>query len=421
MTYLELNQFANCVGAAVVKESGLGNEPIGLLFDQGLQAIAAILGTLKAAKVCTPLDPLTPSSRLNYIVEELRTRVLLTDRHNYPLAEGLARDTCKVINIDALDSGLSTGNLGIDSSKDDLSFIIYTSGSTGQPKGVLHDNRSVLHTIMNYANAFHICQADRLTLLPAYGVLGGIWNIFNALLNGASLFPFDLRQEGLEKLSGLMVREGITIYYSPATILRQLMGSVTKTEKFKDLRLIHLGGEHAYKKDVELYREHFSADCILAHTLGSTEAPTFRCHFIDEAVEITGNHVPSGYAMMPDMELLLLNEAGEEVGVNETGEIAVRSSYLSLGYWRRPDLTNETFLPDPDGEDRPICLTGDLGRLLPNGCLVHFGRKDFQVIIRGYRVEVAEVEMALLDRGDVKEVVVVARQDRSGDPRLIPS
>ena len=68
-----------------------------------------------------------------------------------------------------------------------------------------------------------------------------------------------------------------------------------------------------------------------------------------------------------------------------------------------------------------FCLTGDLGRLLPNGCLVHFGRKDFQVIIRGYRVEVAEVEMALLDRGDVKEVVVVARQDRSGDPRLIPS
>ena len=182
---------------------------------------------------------------------------------------------------------------------------------------------------------------------------------------------------------------------------------------------MQLGGEHAYKKDVELYRERFSSDCILVHTLGSTEAPTFRCYFVDETVKITGNHVPSGYAMMPDMELLLLNEAGEEVGINETGEIAVRSRYLSLGYWRRPDLTNVTFLTDPDGEDEPICLTGDLGRLLPNGCLVHFGRKDFQVLVRGYRVEVAEVEMALLDRGDIKEVVVVGRQDRSGDSSLM--
>jgi len=119
------------------------------------------------------------------------------------------------------------------------------------------------------------------------------------------------------------------------------------------------------------------------------------------------------------MEVLLLDEDGTAVRPDDIGEIAIRSRYLSPGYWRRPDLTAAAFRPDPAGGPERIYRTGDLGRRLPDGCLVHLGRKDFQVKIRGFRVEVAEVEGALLSLPTVQEAVVVAREDRPGDRRLV--
>ena len=119
------------------------------------------------------------------------------------------------------------------------------------------------------------------------------------------------------------------------------------------------------------------------------------------------------------MEILLLDEDGQAVRPDDIGEIAIRSRYLSPGYWRRPDLTAAAFRSDPAGGPERIYRTGDLGRRLPDGCLVHLGRKDFQVKIRGFRVEVAEVEGALLSLPTVQEAVVVAREDRPGDRRLV--
>jgi acyl carrier protein len=144
----------------------------------------------------------------------------------------------------------------------------------------------------------------------------------------------------------------------------------------------------------------------------------FRKFFMDKETPITGGVVPVGYAV-EDNEVLLLDEAGHAVGFNHIGEIAVKSRYIAPAYWRRPDLTTATFLPDPEGGNARTYRTGDLGLMLPDGCLLHLGRKDFQVKIRGHRIELAEVEMALLDRGDIKEAVVVAREDHPGDLRLV--
>jgi hypothetical protein len=151
---------------------------------------------------------------------------------------------------------------------------------------------------------------------------------------------------------------------------------------------------------------------------GSTETGIFRHYFINKDRQITDNNVPVGYAV-EDMEILLLNEDGHEVGCQQVGEIAVKSRYLSLGYWGRPNLTQATFHPNPDGGDDRIYRTGDLGCLQPDGCLVHLGRKDLQVKIRGHRVEVEEIERILLEMDMVKEAVVMARQDPSGSKHLV--
>ena len=152
--------------------------------------------------------------------------------------------------------------------------------------------------------------------------------------------------------------------------------------------------------------------------LGSTETGIFRHHFIAKNTPVEGGDIPFGDEV-DDVTTLLLDDAGHETAPGQSGEIAVKSRYLPLGYWRRADLTHERFLPDPSGGDERIYLTGDLGRFLPDGSLVHLGRKDFMVKIRGYRVEIGEIEKHILDHAAVKEAAVVAREDRSGEKRLI--
>ena len=161
----------------------------------------------------------------------------------------------------------------------------------------------------------------------------------------------------------------------------------------------------------------FSHDCLFVNRLGVTETGTVTYYFIGKETRLTGGTVPVGYPA-EDTEILLLDENGEEVGPDCIGEIAVRSRYLSPGYWRNPELTRSVFLPDPEGGDKRIYRTGDLGRKLPDGCLVHLGWKDLQVNIRGHRVEVAEVETELLNHSGVKEVAVVGREHWSGEIRL---
>ena len=148
-------------------------------------------------------------------------------------------------------------------------------------------------------------------------------------------------------------------------------------------------------RDVALYQQHFSRDCILVNAWGSTETGTICMYFVDMESQLLGTHVPVGYPV-DDVEVRLFDNNHQPVGGDCVGELAVRSRYLAAGYWRRPDITHAAFLPDPAGGDARIYLSGDVGYLHPDGYLEHLGRQDGQVKVRGFRVELAEVEQALL-------------------------
>ncbi|MFC1714055.1 AMP-binding protein [Candidatus Poribacteria bacterium] len=214
-----------------------------------------------------------------------------------------------------------------------------------------------------------------------------------------------------------LIHEEITIYYSVPTTFRHFIDTLTGAEEFPRLRIVSLGGEPVYRRDLELYKEHFSPDCLFLNGMGTTETGSFRRYFADKNTRIGDSNVPIGYPVA-GREVLLLDENGEKLGFNQTGEIAVKGRYLSLGYWKKPDLTQARFLPDPEGGDERIYLTGDLGIMQPDGCLTHLGRKDFQVKIGGHRVEIAEIEMALLSL-DVIRDAVVAQEISHGDQRLV--
>lgn len=418
LTYAELNAAANRIAHAILTQPDETPKPIVLLLAKEASTLAAILGVLKSGNLYVPLDPALPPARMNFILEDTQASMIITSNRYRALAESLTQKGVSLLNIDELDFTLSPENPGLSISPDALTWILYTSGSTGQPKGVVQTHRNVLHFVMNYTNYFHICPDDRLTLLLSHSVNGGAHDIFAALLNGASLHLFDLKEEGLTSLAKWLIEEEITIYCSVPTIFRHFIDTLTGGEQFPKLRLIRLIGEPVYRRDVEMYRKHFSANCLLVNRLGSTETGSLLLYLINKENQFPGNHVPVGYPVEGN-QILLLDESGKEVSDNDIGEIAVKSRYLSPGYWRRPDLTQAAFLPDPEGGNERIYLTGDLGRKLPDGRFLCMGRKDFQVKIRGYRIELAEIELTLLTLDTIKEAVVMAREDRPGDPCLV--
>ena len=417
-TYAELDQTANRVARALLHQYGRREEPVALLLERDAPLLAALMGVLKAGKIYVPLDLSFPPDRLAVMLADANASVLITDQQHGAFAQTLVPEVCDILTLEALRDGYTADGIDLGLSADTLACILYTSGSTGRPKGVVHNHRTILHFIAHYSHRFHISAHDRLTLLYSNSTMGGLRDTFSALLNGATLYPFDVRQEGLEAVAPWLQSAQITIWNAVVTLFRHFTQSLSGAEAFPTIRLVKFGGEQATRRDIELFKRHFPPGCRLYFGLGTTETFTFRDYCIDTETPLTWDIAPAGYAM-EDMEVCILDENGTDVGIDQVGEIAVRSRYLSLGYWRRPELTRTVFLAETQSDAVRTYLTGDLGRLRPDGCLEHLGRKDFQVKIRGYRVEVMEVELALQGHAGIKEAVVVARQAPDGDNRLV--
>ncbi len=418
MTYAELNAAANRLGRAILRTSREA-ERVVLLFEQGAPVVVAVLAVLKAGKTYVPLDPAYPHSRLAELVEDAQAGLILTNSRHRPRAEELAAGaSLPVVDADAIDPGSSGDNLGVSVSPDAIAYMLYTSGSTGRPKGVVQKHRNLLHFVRTYTNSLGITPEDRIGWLHSITFSASNMNVYPALLNGAGVYPHDVKQRGVEGLAELLMRERITICQCVPTVFRHFLGGLTGEERFPDLRVFELGGEPVYRRDVEVFRRRVGSHCILVNRLAFTEASVAAQYFITADAELPGNAVPVGRAA-EGMEILVLDEDGREAGLEKVGEIALRSRHLSPGYWRRPDLTAKAFLSGPNGNGLRTYRTGDLGRLRADGLLEYAGRKDFRVKVRGYTIEVAEVEAALLEIEGVKAAVVVAREDQRGDQRLI--
>jgi amino acid adenylation domain-containing protein len=421
ITYQQLNQNANQLANTILSQRGEKLEVIAILLEKSTSFFTSILGILKTGKIFVPLDVTFPVERLAYIITDSQASMIITNHQNLGLAQELAKNGCEILNIEQIsprESNLSLENPLLNISPQTPAYIIYTSGSTGKPKGVVQSHLNSLHYCMNDTNTLLISPKDRVVFLYSCSALGGILCIFYTLLNGAALYSFDVKTQGLNNLVNWLIEEEITIYHSFATLFRHFVETLTGAEDFAHIRLVKLGGEATVVRDVENFKQHFHPDCILYASLGATETGTFRNYLITQDTEISSSTIPIGYAV-EDMDVVLLDELGEEVANGEIGEIAVKSKYLALSYWQNPELTAKVFLPDPKNPDVRIYRTGDLGKLDTHGCLIHQGRKDFQVKIRGFRIEVAEIEMALLSNDNFKEAVVIAREDIAGDKKLV--
>jgi amino acid adenylation domain-containing protein len=418
LTYADLDHLSNQVAHALSSLCPAGPEPVALLLEQEAPVPAVMLGVLKTGKFYVPLDPSYPVERNRYVLQDTGAEVLITNDRNISFAAALCGKDCRILNLDEISSRYSGEFSTVASAADDLVQVLYTSGSTGKPKGVMHTHHSLLSNVMRHTNGRHTCKDDRVGVLFSYSFGPSIVNTFTAILNGAAAFPFNIRELGVGRLASWLIDREITQVHTVPTLFRHFVAGLHVGQTFPKLRLIELGGETMFSKDLERFKEHFNGACRLSIGMGTAETGhIFDCGY-DQNTECGTEILPAGY-VTEGTQMILLDERRQPIKSGGVGEIAIKGDFLSPGYWNQPELTAKAFLPDPAGGYERIYLTGDLGCMLTDGCVFHLGRKDARVKIRGYRIEIPEIEAALLNVPGVKEAAVVVDDSVADERRLV--
>jgi amino acid adenylation domain-containing protein len=418
MTYAALNRASNQVARAILDDLGRGNDPVALFLEHDVCMVVGILGVLKSGRPYVPLAGALPDARILHTLDETDAELTIVSAATAERLRGVLPAHVEMLAIEDVRSRRAA-DVETSIAPEDAGAILFTSGSTGRPKGVIYPHRNILFNAFAQVHAYRVTRHDRIALLASYSFAASLYYIFLSVLTGARLCLYDLRQRGVEKFADWLARERVTLFHMVPTAFRSFAATLRGNESLPELRLVNIGGETVRRQDVLLYQRLLPDHCLLRVGMGMAETNACVTRvFIDKATKLPPGPVPSGYAD-PPQEVLLLDEQGCPVPSGAEGEIVVRSPYLSPGYWRRPELTAKVFRPDPGRPGMRLYFSGDLGRRLPDDCLVHLGRRDLQVQIRGARVEPSEIEEALMSHPALRDAVVVARSAGGGELRLV--
>ncbi len=419
LTYAELNARANQV-AHFLRKSGVGPESlVGVCLERTPELVAGLLGVWKAGAAYVPLDPAYPSDRLAFMVGDASIRMLLTERKCRGLfaPEGLTA-VCLDDEWPTLAKEPSA-NLDLPAEPSSLAYVMYTSGSTGRPKGAM-----ILHGgLTNYLT----------WAIGEYGVVAGgsvpvhssiafdltVTSLYPALLAGGQVELLAEEAGAQHLLAALRRRKGRNLVkITPAHL--DLIAQQLRPEELAGLAEVFvIGGENLPAESLSVWRD-FAPSTRLINEYGPTETVVGCCVYEVQSHDPRNGPVPIGRAIA-HTELYILDENRQRMAPGTMGELYIGGAGVARGYFNRPELTAERFLPDPFS-GRPgarLYKTGDLARERPDGILEFLGRVDNQVKIRGYRIELGEIEAVLASEPRVQACAVLAREDTPGNRQLV--
>ncbi len=408
LTYAQLDERANRI-AHRLRELGVGPDVlVGLCVERSLDLVAAFLGVLKAGGAYVPLDPNYPAERLSYMAQDAGLGVLLTSVSTRGVVtESGAAELC----LDEVVEG-SSESVSVSVGGENLAYVIYTSGSTGRPKGVEIPHGALVNFLESMSREPGLTERDVLLAVTTLSFDIAALELLLPLVCGARIVLVDrgVSSDGSE-LSRVLGESGATVMQATPATWRLLLGAGWSG----DAGLKILCGGEAMARD--LAEELLSRSGSLWNMYGPTETTVWSSL---SRVESGSGAVPIGRPVA-QTQLYVLDSRLRPVPVGVTGELYIGGAGLARGYRNRSGLTSERFLPDPFGGQQGgrIYRTGDLARYRPDGQLECLGRVDHQVKIRGYRIEPGEIEQALRKHPEVREAVVLAREDTPGDRRLV--
>lgn len=398
LTYLELNKLANSLANYLIKNNVKPHDVVGLFLDKSLEAIVSIIATLKVGAAYLPIDISYPNDRILYMLKDANARAFLISSD---LDFNLNLEIPKVL-VD-LDNDLyrvNTDFTTVKTNASDLAYIIYTSGSTGTPKGVMVPNRSIVRLVKN-TNFIKFSKGDKILQTGTIAFDASTFEIWGALLNGLELFL--LKKTDLlnpKYFSEYIKKNNITSLFLTTSLFNKFCEEDPKM--FGVLKYLLIGGEAlSYKHIKAAYEANPSLNIVNGY--GPTENTTFSAYY--NIKDLSLGFIPIGYPIS-NSTCYVVSPFGVLQPVGVPGELWVGGDGLSLGYLNRPDLNEEKFIKNPFGEGK-IYKTGDLVSFLPDGSINYIGRIDNQIKLRGFRIELSEIDAKILNFSGVKESVTI--------------
>lgn len=424
LSYEELARKSYDIGARMVAV-GNAQVPFAVLLSEYTQFIPTALGILRSGGFYVALDPSFPEDRNARILKQSNARCVVTARVHQQLAERIALPGQTLIYADEVERDIRP--LADRSSPAGLGCIIFTSGSTGYPKGVLQTQQNMVGAARRFANTLYIGSADRVSLLSSSSVTASIGTVFGSLLSGATLCPFSVRTDGLNKLADWLDAERINVYRSVPSLFRSLLQSIPEQRVFPNVQIVRVGGDSLYKSDWDLFVQHFREGSVLVNAYGCSEISTVIRFYMDTASRLSDGVLPVGYPtddvdvsiVGPDGSTTSLSGDGDVAPSLGAGEIVLTSDDLAPGYWNDAAASDAAFMAAERPGSTRAYKTGDLGVIWKNQGLVHVGRGDQQVKVSGYRIEIAEVEACLRSYPAVKEAAVIVHNRSDNERELV--
>ena len=422
MKYGELDAKAGRLSSQLLA-LGIGPETrVGLCLPRCADLIVAILAVWKAGGAYVPLDPDYPAERLSFLVSDCGAKVVLTQRQ---LLDRLPPVDAPILCLEdaclegALQDKPAAGCGFTDPSH--AAYVIYTSGSTGTPKGVVVEHRQLARLFTATQEQFGFNEHDVWTLFHSFAFDFSVWEMWGALLYGGLLVivPWWVSRSP-ESFLDLVERERVSVLNQTPSAFRQLMAVALQQRRLPaSLRTVIFGGEALDVPSLLPWFEMFGDESPeLVNMYGITETTI---HVTLRKLRREDAHAGRGSVIgrpLADLSIYVLDANGQPVPIGVRGELYVGGAGVARGYLNHPELTARRFLDNPFGDGR-IYRSGDLGRWLASGELEYLGRADNQVKVRGFRIELGEIEAALKAHKNVRDAVVLARQDRGAEPQLI--
>ncbi len=432
LSYQQLVRRANQL-SGVLRERGVARgDRVGIYMPKGLESAVAVYGIMKAGGAYVPLDPFAPPARLAYVIRDCGIRHLVTSETRLEALKQIAADApelefmvglsgaeglkAETVSWDEVQSAPSEPGAQPGAMEQDLAYILYTSGSTGTPKGIMHSHRSALSFAEWGAETYGLTHTDRLSNHAPLHFDLSTFDLFAGHLAGAAtvIVPEPVTKFP-SSLAKLMADERLTVWYSvPYALIQLLTHASLQTRDLSSLRWVLFAGEPFPTKHLRALMAQIPG-ARFSNLYGPTETNVCTYYHVPPIPGDSDEPIPIGWPCS-NVEALVVDGADQSVVPGEVGELLIRGGVVMRGYWGKPERTAQGFFRRKvfSGFEDPFYRTGDLVQEMPDGAFRYLGRKDRQIKTRGYRVELDEVEVALLAHPGVEEAAVYAVPDGQG-------
>ena len=418
LTYKELDDLSNQLANYLIKNGVKPDTLVGIFIERSLEMIISLLGIMKAGGAYVPIDPSYPKERIEYMAEDSQVKIILTSKES---SVNLPETNTKIICTDINDNEFineSVNNPLIKILPENLAYMIYTSGSTGKPKGAMNTHGAILNRLLWMKNYLNINADENIIQKTTFSFDVSVWEFFLPLISGAKLvFAKPEGQKDTDYLVDEIINKNITLMHFVPSMLQVFLEN-ENAAKCNSLKKVICSGEELTMNLQKTFFDKFK-NTELHNLYGPTEAAVdvtyWKC---DKESKL--NFIPIGKPVA-NTQIYILDSQLNIQPVGIPGELYIGGVQVGKGYYNRIELSSEKFIKDIFSKDEndKLYKTGDLVRYMNDGNIEYLGRIDNQIKIRGFRIELGEIEFALNNYTGIKEAIVIAKEIKKGDKRLI--